>query len=418
MNSLRCLVLLGLTAAPTVAQIPHDTAVVLETSVPQGLNYTFVDVFGRGITPVLGQNVFLTPPPVSVATDPVGADYYWFLSTVGLAGTWRSSVGALGRIQQSVWGAWLRLPGQRLEVGASQVFSLRGDLVEACPKPSTGPGQPVTLFQLAGAVDLAVVGTNLYVASWNGGAPAPVVEYHLPTGQQRTVGSYADVRCIAASPLVPELCLGLANGTVQRVDVATGAVTATTATGLGSLVAVGYTRFGTLLYADGQQLWSELVPTAPIHVSTSSIVDFGVATHLVATATPFGEGCGRGRLAEWVANGVPSLGNATFSIGVRNAVPTSFAVLAIGADRAATSAGVPLPLDLQPIGAPGCKLLVDPAVLALWPTNVFGDADQPLPIPSNPAFAGIEWSGQWIVPDPLVAPLGLAITRGLVCAIR
>jgi hypothetical protein len=116
---------------------------------------------------------------------------------------------------------------------------------------------------------------------------------------------------------------------------------------------------------------------------------------------------------------VPSLGNAGFALGLRNGVAASFALLALGTNRdVAPSLGVTLPFDLQALGAPGCELLVDPAVLVARLTDVFGETDQPLPIPSTPSLAGIEVVAQWFVPDALVGALGLAASSGLAAAIR
>ena len=87
--------------------------------------------------------------------------------------------------------------------------------------------------------------------------------------------------------------------------------------------------------------------------------------------------------------------------------------------RAASSLlGAPLPIDLSALGAPGCQLLVDPLVLLAQPSNVFGEADQPLPIPAAPILSGVEWSAQWVQPDPLIGPFGLVTSRGLALAIR
>lgn len=416
MNVLRSLFVSPLLAVFAIAQVPTDVAVVLEGASGNLPNYTFVDTLGRGRTTVLGQNVFLTPPPVSVAVDPTGANHFFFMSVTSFVGTWRYTVGKLGRIQSSVWGAWQRDAGSRVEVTDTQVISLRGALVESRPKAQSPVGPATLLFQQPFAVDLAVAGTKLYVATNNGGF-SDVVEYDLQTTALRTVGNYSSVRCIAASPIAGELALGLSTGTIERIDVATGVVQSSFATGLGSLVAVGYTRFGTLVWADAQSLWSELAPNAPIHTSSSAIVDFGVAVHPVATSTPFGVGCGIGAAAQWDASGVPSLGNSGYTIGLRSGPIASFALLALGASRSITSAGAALPIDLAVIGAAGCPLLVDPLILLLRSTDAFGETDQPLPIPPTPALAGSEWVGQWLLPDPTVGPLGLATTAGLACAI-
>lgn len=416
MNLLRTSSILPFLLAFAAAQVPTDVAVVLEAASGNAPNYTFVDVLGRGRTTVLGQNVFLNPPPVSVAVDPTGANHFFFMSLTGFVGTWRYTVGPLGQIQGSTWGAWQRDAGSRVEVGDTTVFALRGDRVETRPKAQSPIAPSTLLFQLQFAVDLAVLGSKVWVASNNGGF-SDLVEYDLTTGGQRTVGSYANVRCIAVSPFGTELSLGLSTAAIDRVDIATGDVVATQATGTGPLVAIGYTRFGTLVWADSQALWSELSPSAPLHTSASSITDFGIAVHPVATSTPFGVGCGTAAQATWDVNGAPTLGNASFSLGLRNGVVGSFGILLLGADRAVSSVfGVPLPVDLGPIGATGCELLVDPLVLVLRLTDAFGEADHPLPIPNTPALSGTEWSGQWLLPDPNL-PFGLAATRGLACAI-
>ncbi|MBK9385657.1 MAG: hypothetical protein IPN34_12675 [Planctomycetes bacterium] len=145
---------------------------MLERTALTELSYKLVDVLGRGVTTVLGQIVFLQPPPQIVPATP--------------------------------------------------------------------------LLTVPGAVDLAVAEPFLYVASNSGGA-STVVEYDLASGTQRVIGSYVDVRSVAVSPFGGELTLGLENGDLQRIAVANGAMLGTTSTGLGPLISVGYTRFGTLV---------------------------------------------------------------------------------------------------------------------------------------------------------------------------
>lgn len=252
----------------------------------------------------------------------------------------------------------------------------------------------------------------------HGAALAPLVEYDTATATQRLVGNYVGVRAIAASPVAPELCLGLQNGDLVRIDIATGAVIATTPTGLGPIVAVGYTRFGTLVWADATQLWSELVPGGPVWVSGSAIVDFGIGVASTASVTPFGVGCGLGAAAEWSSNSLPVLGNAGFALGLGSAPVNAFAVLALGGSRYFSAALGALPFSLQGLGAPGCELLVDPQVLLLLTTNAVGAATQVIPIPVAPGLAGLEFVGQWFVPDAGVGALGLAGTVGVAFVVQ
>lgn len=411
--TLRALSSLLLPAAAVLAQVPTDAVLVLEaaTMVTEP-NYRLVDAFGRGQTELRGQNVFTLPSPTSVAVDPAQPGYYWFQTdTSSLPGTWRSELGPLAQIGTTTWGAWSTVACERVEAGLTRLFTLRAGAVESRLKVG---GAPTILFTLPNAVDLAAIGSRLYVASHGAGVPAPVVEYDLLTGLSRTVGSYADVRSIAASPLVPELCLGLSNGDLQRVDVASGAITSSVASGLGAIVAVGYTRFGSLVWADSQQLWSELAPGAPVFTSSLAIRDVGTATGLTASVVPYGEGCGAGALVRWSAPTLPVLGNAAFQLGLRQAPVASFGILMLGASRTfAGTFGAPLPIDLSPIGANGCTLLVDPVVLFAVATDLLGAGNQPFPIPGTPSLAGIEWSGQWLVPDASVGSLGLATSEGV-----
>lgn len=403
------------------AQLPTDAVVVLEaTTNVQDSNYRLVDLFGRGSSTIGGQNVFLQPPPVSVTTDPNQPGNFWFQANPSsLAGTWRYSVGSLARINQAVWGAWLRTAGERVESGSTQVFTLRGGVVESCLKSATAPQTPVVLFTLGNAIDLAVKEPFLYVASFDPSAPSPLVEYNLGTGSQRTVGTYVGVRAIAASPVTSELLLGTATGELTTIAIATGAVVTTVNPGLGPIVAVGFSRFGTRVYANSTELWSEVEPTRPIYVSSRPIVDFGVTQAPTASVATFGSGCGRGLTTSWAATGLPTLGNTTFELGLRSAPASSAALLALGTSRTvAPQLGVALPYDLQLYGAPGCLLLVDPQVFLLRITNGAGDSNVTVPIPNAPSLAGAEFTAQWFVPDPSTGSLGLASTEGVAFVIR
>jgi len=408
---MRCLLVASLFGSALTAQIPADAVLVLEAQAQiNAPNYRLVDALGRGGTVVRNQSVFVQPSPTSVAIDPTAPGYFWFqTATTSLPGTWRSEFGRLARLGQTQWGPWATVACDRVEVSATQVLTLRNGAVEARPKAG---GPATTLFTQPAAVDLAVRGSLLYVAS-NGFASTDLVEFDLVANTLRTIGSYPGARCVAASPFGAEVCVGTAFGDLLRIDVASGAVLGTTPTGLGPIVAVGYTRYGTLVYASAQELWSELAPVNPILVSTAAITDFGVTQTDTASIVPFGAGCGVVTAASWEAPSLPFLGNAAFRLGIRSAPANSFAVLLLGASRTFSSVfGAALPADLAPIGAAGCSLLADPLVLFAVPTNGSGAGDQPFPLPNTPGLAGAEWVGQWLVPDAAIGPLGLASTEG------
>lgn len=402
-------------ALPITAQVPIDHALVLEAStVVNAPNYRFVDVFGAGGATLSNQSVWLQPPPVAVAVDPVDAAFFYFAAnTASVPGVWRSQVGLLGAIGTSQWGPWFQGAATRIEVGATRVFALRNGNLESCSRVPGG-APPAVHFTAPGLVDLAVAGARVYVVF-----ATTVFEVDTAAASIRQVGSYPGVRALAASPVANELCLGLQSGDVVRVDATTGIVLATTTTGLGPIVAVGYTRLGTLLWADAAQLWSELAPGGPIHVASSPIVDFGVGVAPAATVQPFGNGCAVGATASWTTAGAPTLGNAQFALGCAGAPGNALSLLALGLGRySAATLGVPLPFDLAAVGAPGCALRVDPETVVARIATASGLAQVGVPIPNLPGLVGLQAHGQWFLADPATGPLGLAAMPGVTFVLR
>jgi hypothetical protein len=382
-----------LLAATATAQVPTDTALLLET--PTTLTspyYKLVDLFGRGSTTLRAQNTFLLV--TSIATDPVDPTRYFYQSGANsLPGTWQAALSPLATIGQNVWGPWSQNPAERMEVGAQQIFTLSAGHLEAVAK--TG-GTPALLLTQPNAIDLAVFDPFVYVLANDPIAPAALLEYNLQTATTRTVTSIVGGRSIAASPLGTELCIGLDTGDLLRIDRQSGAVLGTTPTTLTSIESLGYTRFGTVVYSDGSTLWSELNAGAPIFTSATSILDFGVGIAPTASVVPFGTGCGSGQSFSWASNGLPTLGNTTFQLAVRNVPPLYAGLLTLGTSRTmATALSVALPYDLAPFGAPGCLLLADPAAAILLPTNSVGEANVTLAIPAAASLVGLEVSGQW-----------------------
>lgn len=409
-NVMHRLICFTVLATPVFAQIPVDAAMILESTPLTADYYRLVDTLGRGATTVRSQSVFM--PIDSLAVDPTSAgEFYYLGGAQSFAGTWQAQMQPLANIGANLWGPWSDVPADRLAVGLNFVGTIAGTTLELYPKPGNLPLQS---FTVPTSVDLAFFNDLVYVAGDGTFGLAPVVELDPATGFTRTVGSYNGTTCIAVSDTGTELCVGTASGTLLRIDVATGSVLLTIPTGLGAITAVDYTRFGTLVYTDGIELWSELVPAAPIYVSPSSILDFGVARVPVASIVPFGEGCGLGAASSWASGGVPTLGNTSFSLGIRGAQPSSLALLAAGNSRAVwTATGALLPFDLQPLGAFGCQLLVDPQVTVVVTTDAAGAADQPLPIPNTTSLIGAEFVGQWFVPDGVVGAFGFASSEGV-----
>ena len=402
-------------AVPCLAQIPTDATLVFESTPLVADYYKFVDVLGRGTTTVRGQSVFM--PIESVAVDPSAADTFYYLGAASsLAGTWQGQFRLLAEIGTNIWGPWSQTAADRIAVGSNYIATIAGTSLQVFAKVGNLPGQN---FVVPASVDIAFFGDLIYLGGDGASGAAPIVELDVITGTTRTVGNYSGTSCIAVSPTGSELCIGTIGGDLVRIDVATGAVTSMTPTGLGDLVAVEYTRFATLVYADAFSLFSELVPGNPIYISSTAILDIGVGTIPVASIVPFGNGCGVAAAANWSAPESPTIGNVGFSLGLLGAPAQSAVLLALGEGRGLwTATGASLPFDLQPFGAPGCQLLVDPQVVQGLPTSAGGAANQPFPIPVTPSLVGLEISAQWFVPDASVGSLGFAATEAVAFVIQ
>ena len=71
-----------------------------------------------------------------------------------------------------------------------------------------------------------------------------------------------------------------------------------------------------------------------------------------------------------------------------------------------------LPLDLRPLGAPGCQLLTSPDVLLHTRTDATGAAKLTFTIANRSALVGVRFFDQFVVTDPTINPLGLVVSNG------
>lgn len=98
-----------------------------------------------------------------------------------------------------------------------------------------------------------------------------------------------------------------------------------------------------------------------------------------------------------LARGEPLVGRV-LDVGVQGAVGGSPVALALGASRTLWN-GLPLPLDLGPIGAPTCRVNVSPDVILPTGASGMGSASIGLPIPQDVALVGQMLFGQWYAID-------------------
>jgi len=103
--------------------------------------------------------------------------------------------------------------------------------------------------------------------------------------------------------------------------------------------------------------------------------------------------------------GLPQVGTA-FNLQLEHGNPASAALLSFG-DSDTTFSGNPLPLSLQPLGAPGCNVLCSALATFFTPTDpVTGQAVITINVPAAPPLIGMLFFNQWFVLDT-VNGLGL-----------
>lgn len=126
----------------------------------------------------------------------------------------------------------------------------------------------------------------------------------------------------------------------------------------------------------------------------------------------YGTGCA-GAVAS--ASGVPAVGSSfTLELDAAVAVP---ALLFLGASDT-TWNGLSLPLDLGPLGAPGCSLLTGPQAMVANGTDITGHAGQPVFIPADAGLIGRTVYAQWATMDAAANPFGAAFSNGLAVTLQ
>jgi hypothetical protein len=127
---------------------------------------------------------------------------------------------------------------------------------------------------------------------------------------------------------------------------------------------------------------------------------------------PFGAGCPG-------ANGMPLLDAITppargsvFTLGVTNMPPTGGVfITALGFSTTNSPTLGPLPIDLAPLGAPGCILLADPAIYE-FQLQVNGTGQWSANIPNDAVFAGLFIANQAFVEEAGANAMGMTVTNG------
>ncbi|MEM7204006.1 MAG: integrin alpha [Planctomycetota bacterium] len=154
----------------------------------------------------------------------------------------------------------------------------------------------------------------------------------------------------------------------------------------------------------------DVVIGAPSHDSVAP--DAGVARVYSGAASVdpgstviYGVGCpgADGRLPRLHLRGRPVPGGVAVA-ELRSAPGLRRAILRVAGGRQS--------VELSAIGMPGCWQLTELLVDVTFGTDLFGNVDVPLPIPSGPSLIGVQLNVQWFVVDPLANPLGIVGTPG------
>ncbi len=120
----------------------------------------------------------------------------------------------------------------------------------------------------------------------------------------------------------------------------------------------------------------------------------------------YGQGCGSSFAGPITLTPmtVPDIGtDILYELG--NGVPGNQAWLMLGL--------APLNIDLTPIGAWGCRLLVDPLLSIPKNINALGMAEFEFTVPNNPVFIGTHLFAQGVAVDAMANAFGLVLTNGV-----
>jgi hypothetical protein len=109
-------------------------------------------------------------------------------------------------------------------------------------------------------------------------------------------------------------------------------------------------------------------------------------------------------------SGVPSLNNS-FKVDLGQAVPSSVSLLFFGLSDSNWN-GLPLPFDLTPFGAPGCRVLAAGHVIDIVATDANGFGSHTYNVPNTQSLVGGIFYNHHVVFDPQANQLGFVTTRG------
>jgi PKD repeat protein len=179
---------------------------------------------------------------------------------------------------------------------------------------------------------------------------------------------------------------------------------------LGAAAAAAGIAFGSDFRIRFQQRDDFPVPADGVQLDAVAVTRRGGRVELYGTACS----APRGTPLISASGGAPNLGNPLFALHLGNSAPSSACLLLGGTRRDYwAAAGLPLPIDLTPIGAAGCWIHAAAEASVGLGTDPTGHGATPMPVPAQPSLAGTWFYFQWLVIDPTVAGLPLVSSAGL-----
>jgi hypothetical protein len=117
------------------------------------------------------------------------------------------------------------------------------------------------------------------------------------------------------------------------------------------------------------------------------------------------------------ANGEVAQIGTHFTMRVNNALPSAGVISLLGFSNTVASGGIPLPLDLTTLGAPGCFLRVDPAQSNFGVADANGLWFWDLPIPNDLFLSGLPFWVQVACFDPTLNAFGASVSNEAKCTL-
>jgi hypothetical protein len=153
----------------------------------------------------------------------------------------------------------------------------------------------------------------------------------------------------------------------------------------------------------------------PFSLELAVLAEGQVPGPFPAGLVPFGEGCTGSNGVNPVIDargGSPAIGNQAFTIRGSRMPQYPLGVFLLGTSNTSVF-GVPLPLDLSGIGAPGCLLRVNLSFVGFAAGNLAGMCSFPLAIPNDPSLIGASAYTQWLSVDLPANAAGLVASNAL-----